>query len=88
VFQDAGGRVTRSIPVDVRTVAAGQSTTFSVRVTAPWRPGRYALSLALPDPSPRLAGVPAYSVQLANDGTWDASRGTNNLGAQIQVTAS
>jgi len=88
VFQDAGGRVTRSIPVDVRTVAAGQSTTFSVRVTAPWRPGRYALSLALPDPSPRLAGVPAYSVQLANDGTWDASRGTNNLGAQIRVTSS
>ena len=88
VFQDASGRFTTAVPVDVRTVAAGQTTTFTVRATAPSRTGTYALSLALPDPSSRLAGLPAYSVQLANVGTWNATRGTNDLGAQIRVTSS
>ena len=87
VLKDAGGRFTTAVPIDVRTIGAGRTTTFTVRVTAPSRPGTYAVNLALPDPSSRLAGVPAYSVQLANSGTWNAARGTNDLGAQIRVTS-
>lgn len=86
-FQNAAGRTTAALPIDVRSAVAGRTTTFTVRVTAPSKPGTYALDLALPDPSSRLAGVPAYAVQLANVGTWDAARGTNTLGAQVRVTS-
>lgn len=88
VFQNAGGRFTSTVPIDVRAVAAGQTTTFTVRATVPSKSGTYALSLALPDPSSRLAGTSAYAVQLANVGTWNEARGANDLGVQVKVSPS
>jgi hypothetical protein len=41
--------------------------------------GRQALSLALPDRAASLAGKPAYSVRLANQGLWDPATGRNDL---------
>ncbi len=88
VFQDGKGLKAVAVPIDVRAVAPGRTATFSVSVSAPSRPGSYALSLALPDASARLAEVPSYSIQLANIGTWDAATGRNDLRTLIQVVPS
>ena len=45
--------------------------------------GQYQLLLELPDPL--LANRPEYSIRLANEGTWDAVTGLNNLNATITV---
>ncbi len=41
--------------------------------------GDYELLLNLPDPMPRLANRPEYSIRLANEGTWEAKTGFNAL---------
>lgn len=72
------------LAVDVRSLAPG-TTRLSLPLTTPSVPGTYALSLALPDASPSLAGDPAYAVQLANEGVWDATSGLNDLGQTLTV---
>ncbi len=49
-------------------------------------PGRYALSLALPDPKPALAGRPEYAIRFANAGLWDAATGCNDLRHTVTIT--
>ncbi len=80
----AGTRKVR-LPIDLRTVAAGSSRTFSVRVTAPSTTGTYALHLALPDASGALAAGSAYAIRLANSDMWDAARGWNKLSARLRL---
>jgi Domain of unknown function (DUF4832)/Domain of unknown function (DUF4874) len=85
VLRGSGATYVAPVPVDVRTLAPGQTTELALQVPAPSVPGVYALGLALPDPSPRLAGQPAYAVRLANDGTWDASTGRNDLRHSVRI---
>lgn len=85
VLKGAAGETVSEVPLDVRMLAPGRATSVAFTVRAPARPGRYAVYLALPDPSPRLATDPAYAVQLANVNTWDPATGWNRLGAQVEV---
>ncbi len=73
------------LPVDLRTLQPGATTTWSLQVPAPAEPGSYALYLVLPDPSTTLAGRPAYNIQLANTGTWDAANGWNDLQHSVSI---
>ncbi len=73
--------------VDPRTWAAGAAASFEVRLRVPANvpPGTYSLALWLPDAAPSLQGKPAYAVQLANDGVWDASLGENTITTSLRV---
>lgn len=70
-----------SIAVDPRTWAAGADATFTVRLRIPstTTPGAHRLALWLPDDAAALQTRPEYSIQLANAGVWDATRGDNAL---------
>lgn len=86
VFQGTASAVVVAVPLDVRTLAPGATRTVTAQVTAPPVPGVYRLLLALPDPAPSLAGNPAYAVQLANVGTWNAASGRNDLRHSVAVS--
>lgn len=47
--------------------------------------GEYQVLLNLPDPAPRLYKRPEYSIRLANQNVWEASRGYNSLLRSIVV---
>jgi Domain of unknown function (DUF4832)/Domain of unknown function (DUF4874) len=47
--------------------------------------GSYDLLLNLPDPMPKLANRPEYSIRLANEQTWETKTGFNSLRRTIQV---
>jgi hypothetical protein len=47
--------------------------------------GNYRLGIKFPDQSPKLADNPAYSIQMANAGTWDAENGINDLNHIISI---
>lgn len=47
--------------------------------------GSYSLWLNLPDPEPSLGSAAAYSIQVANSGTWEANTGYNALNASLAV---
>lgn len=70
----------------------GPSTPQSVTVTAGipvnMPAGQYDIFLHLPDPASALYGKPAYSIRLANTGTWEASTGYNSLQAVLTVNPS
>ncbi|MEV6342677.1 DUF4832 domain-containing protein [Actinoplanes sp. NPDC051851] len=86
VILTAAGRTrTVTIPADVRTWTPGKKVSLAVTFKAPATKGGYTLQLALPDPSSTLASKPAYAIQLANKGTWNAVTGRNNLGATLTV---
>ncbi|HTK06751.1 MAG TPA: DUF4832 domain-containing protein [Ktedonobacteraceae bacterium] len=68
-----------------------QTTTpvnISVQVPSSIPNGTYKLSLNLPDPASGLHDNPAYSIQLANTGVWDATTGYNSLQASLQIAPS
>ncbi len=50
--------------------------------------GNYNLYLHLPDPTTHLYEQPAYAIRLANDATWQAATGFNDLQYTIKVIAS
>ncbi len=65
-----------------------QTKTLTANVPLPPEvtPDDYALLLNLPDPAPRLNTRPDYSIRLANQDTWEAATGYNNLNTTITVT--
>jgi hypothetical protein len=77
------------LPDDPRRFPPGASTAVTAKVCLPASlpPGSYALLLALADPVPGLHARPEYSIRLANQGTWEASTGYNNLNHTLAVTA-
>ncbi|MET0491678.1 MAG: DUF4832 domain-containing protein [Actinoplanes sp.] len=82
----SSGALTRlSLNTDPRSWAAGTTTSINQSVTVPssLANGQYQLLLELPDPL--LPNRPEYSIRLANQGTWDAGTGLNNLNATITV---
>lgn len=87
VLHGSSGTSTVALPIDVRTLAPGVVSTFTVQVPAPTTPGTYAMSLALPDPSASLATRSAYAIQLANTGVWDPTTGWNSLQQNLSVLA-
>jgi len=87
---DGGGRPTElTIAEDARKVLPDPGAIAEVPVDealpAGTPSGRYHLYLRLPDASPDLASDPAYSVRLANAGTWVAGSGLNDLRAELEV---
>ncbi len=87
-----------AVPVaaDPRRWAAGSTSQVTVRACADVPPGAYDLLLDLPAPEQRLRSrshLPgqdtsyhaAYAIQLANNGTWEADTGYNDLGHTLEV---
>ncbi|MEV8376125.1 DUF4832 domain-containing protein [Kribbella sp. NPDC056861] len=83
IFQS--DRHTYAVPLqaDPRRWAPGTTTTLQQKVRAPFAPGKYKLLLKIADP--QLSNRPEYSVQLANQGTWQPATGTNDLGQTVTV---
>ncbi len=58
----------------------------------PLWPGNYSLGLLFADAlmasSPSAEPLPYYAIQLANEGTWNATTGVNDLGVTVQVATS
>ncbi len=50
-------------------------------------PGTYKLYLHLPDAAENLANRPEYSIRFANNNTWDAVKGYNDLQHTMTVTS-
>ncbi|WBQ08182.1 DUF4832 domain-containing protein [Kribbella sp. CA-293567] len=84
IFQ--GDRRSYVVPLktDPRHWAPGTTTTLKQKVRGPAVPGKYKLLLKIADP--RLASRPEYSGQLANQGTWQPTTGTNDLGHTVTVS--
>ncbi|MET9271592.1 DUF4832 domain-containing protein [Kribbella sp. NPDC003557] len=83
ILQSAKHTYKVDVPADPRRWGAGTTTDLSWKVAAPPVPGKYKLSLNLPDP--RLSTHPEYSIRLANDGTWQPSTGYNDLQQTVTV---
>jgi hypothetical protein len=76
----AGQRLEALLPVDPRKWLPGKhELTVRLRVPADLAPGAYRLALWLPDMAQGLRSRPEYSVQIANQGVWNATRGDNTL---------
>jgi len=75
------------LPDDPRRFAPGSSTTISHTFCLPAdiAAGTYALLLSLADPVPGLAARPEYAIRLANQNTWEASTGYNNLNSALII---
>ena len=50
-----------------------------VHVPANLAAGTYKLSLWMPDAASTLKNDPRYSIQMANDGVWNATAGDNKM---------
>ncbi|MEV4510931.1 DUF4832 domain-containing protein [Dactylosporangium sp. NPDC049525] len=87
VFDNGTSRYNVQLPgLDPRTWRPGAATVPTQTVTLPaMTAGTYKLALWLPDQATGLRGNPAYSVRLANTGTWDAAKGYNVLANAIAV---
>lgn len=85
VMRSATNTYTAAVPVNLHDAQPGQAMALTLQVPAPTTPGNYRLYLAMPDPAPTLAGQPAYAIQLANSGTWDAANGWNDLQESVTV---
>ena len=66
---------------------AEQSTSFTTDIAVPagLAAGKYDVLLNMPDPKESLNSDPAFSIQLANTGTWEAATGYNDLLTAIEV---
>lgn len=49
--------------------------------------GTYQMYIHLPDAYASLTSDPRYAVRMANQNTWDAATGMNDLGASVEVVA-
>lgn len=76
------------VDADPRFWFAGTVNDLDVTVPLPadLEPGKYTVSLNLPDPCETLHNDPRYSIRLANAGIWNPESGLNRL-ATIEVIA-
>jgi hypothetical protein len=86
VFSSSTTRISVPTPVDVTAVQPGTTATWQFTVPAPAVAGSYSLGLALPDPAQTLRSRSAYAIRLANTGTWNGSKGCNNLGMSLSLS--
>ena len=82
-------RVALLSAVDPRRWEPEETSTFTVRLRMPAdvAAGSHSLTLWLPDDAVSLRQNVAYSVQLANAGTWNATLGENTLTNALVVDA-
>ncbi len=73
-----------SAPADARYWAAGTTTTVTAQACG-LPAGRYDAYLELPSADASVQGNPDYSIQTANEGTWVAETGWNDLDQQVTV---
>jgi len=89
VLRKSGSKRTIAVPLqaDPRLWSSGAEHRVRVAALLPASVarGRYELLLNLPDAAPRLRGRSAYSIRLANAGTWEAATGYNRLLAAVDV---
>jgi hypothetical protein len=67
------------LKADPRRWLTGGTLRARVRLPSKLSPGKYTLSLWLPDAAESLQSKSEYALQLANDDTWDAETGENLL---------
>ena len=79
-----------ALNTDPRFWASGVQQTITENVTLPSNmiPGTYNLFLNLPDANSAISSRPEYSIRLANNSTWEANTGYNNLLHAVNVTTS
>jgi hypothetical protein len=74
---------------DARRIMPGPGTTRTVQLTvalpSDLPSGSYDLHLALPDASSRIDDDPRYAVRFANQNTWNASTGENDLDLTVDI---
>jgi len=71
---------------DIRFWLPGEiQTAGSVSIPADLADGNYSLALRFADKDPGLSENPAYSIRMANVGTWDSQRGVNVLNHLVTV---
>ena len=84
-----GSKVTVTVSSDVRRLVPGPGDTKTIDVGAAlpsgMASGTYDVYLNLADASSNLNTDPRYSIRLANQGTWDAGTGYNDLNLQVTV---
>ena len=91
VLRDTSG-VERRIQVvaDARLVlpAPGTNVNVDLSITVPddLVAGTYRIGVTLPDASPKIANDPRYAVRFANDVTWQAQTGANDLILDVVVS--
>jgi len=82
-IEDAEGRnmVRRVLSkMDFRSLTPGESVTFSERcLIGAFRPGRYAISLLIPNPDPTLKNDLANDVFLSSEGVPNRATGLNTI---------
>jgi hypothetical protein len=87
VLEGAGRRWTAELAIDPRTWLPGSIRIVAhLRLPASLAPGVYRLALWLPDASTALRARPEYSIQLANQGTWNATQGDNTLTDALTIS--
>lgn len=80
-----GAETSQEITTDVRKWNAGASTRLTRTLNTSLAQGTYQLFLHLPDL--KMPTNPVYAVRFANNGTWDAAKGYNNLNLTYTVGA-
>ena len=87
VFRDQASRAETAVPItaDPRFWLPGETVLLATSVPLSLPAGAYDVLLALRDPAPMLHDDPRYSIQLANEGTWDEATGENALGLTLTV---
>jgi hypothetical protein len=77
-----------ALNTDPRLWSSGVETTITENVTLPSNmiAGTYNLFLNLPDANSSISSRPEYSIRLANNSTWEANTGYNNLLQSVIVS--
>lgn len=75
--------------IDPRKWPIGEAHTIQITAGIPESvtEGLYSVYLSLPDENPLLKENPNYAVRLANADSWDPSTGYNDLGADLDISA-
>ena len=85
VLKNTSTNVEYSVEIsnDIRTWKKGLAIQLTKDVSGSVPAGNYQLFLNLPDPT---LTSPLYSIRCANTGTWDATKGYNNLNQTVAIT--
>ena len=92
ILRSKDGKTTyvASLPDDPRKWQPYKVETINAKVALPTdlAVGDYKLYLYLPDPVSTIHDRPEYAIRLGNKDCWEAATGYNDLGIDIQVSAS
>lgn len=82
IDDEAGHNIVRRVlpKVDLAKLSPGVPVTFSERLlVGGFHPGRYSISLSIPNPGPALKDNPAHNILLSNEGVADSKLGLNTI---------